>query len=57
VTQVNGSCGEEVKTKWTTMAALVLVAAATLVGAGVANAEDFNITVPIRVSSWPREVA
>ncbi len=39
------------------IAGLVLMAAANLAGARLANADDFNITVPIRLNSWPREVA
>ncbi|HMA53059.1 MAG TPA: hypothetical protein VKT17_01275 [Acidobacteriota bacterium] len=43
--------------RWKPIAGLVLMAAANLAGVGLANADDFNITVPIRLNSWPREVA
>lgn len=42
---------------WKTLAALALAAAAYLVGARIASAQDFNITVPVRLNSFPREVA
>jgi hypothetical protein len=57
VTQVNGQRDEEVGMKRKAMVAFLLMTVVTFMGAALASAEDFNITVPVKVMSWPREVA
>jgi len=42
--------------RWKALAAFALLATAMLVEAGMASAEDFNFTVPIRLISFPRDV-